>query len=60
MLEDIRSRVKAAIDAGKTAEEVKSMSELTAEYDEVHGSGFINPERIREIYFNSLTRPAAE
>ncbi len=55
MLRKIRSGVMAAIEAGKTLEEVKGMESLTAEYDEVHGGAFINPERIREIFYRSLS-----
>ena len=54
MLQDIRSKVMAAIAAGKTLEEVKAMSGLTAAYDDIHGNGFINPERLREIFYTSL------
>lgn len=57
MLQDIRSKVMAAIDQGKTLEEVKAMSGLTAAYDEIHGNGFINPERLREIFYTSLANP---
>jgi len=57
MLQDIRSKVMAAIDQGKTLEEVKTMSGLTAAYDEIHGNGFINPERLREIFYTSLANP---
>lgn len=57
MLQDIRSKVMAAIDQGKNLEEVKAMSGLTAAYDEIHGNGFINPERLREIFYTSLANP---
>lgn len=57
MLQDIRSKVMAAIDQGKTLEEVKAMSGLTAAYDDIHGNGFINPERLREIFYTSLANP---
>lgn len=57
MLQDIRSKVMAAIDQGKTLEEVKAMSGLTAAYDDIHGNGFINPERLREIFYTSLVNP---
>jgi glyoxylase-like metal-dependent hydrolase (beta-lactamase superfamily II) len=60
MLQDIRSRVMAAIDEGKTLEEVKAMEGLTTPYDKVHGEGFITPERIREIYYSSLTNPPTQ
>ncbi len=54
ILEDIKGRVQTQIDAGKTLEEVKTDKVLTAEYDESFGSGFINPERLRETFYNSL------
>ncbi|TFG71913.1 MAG: MBL fold metallo-hydrolase [Flavobacteriales bacterium] len=54
ILEDIKGRVQTQIDAGKTLEEVKADNVLTAEYDESFGSGFINPERLRETFYNSL------
>lgn len=55
MLQLIRSRVKAAINEGKSMEEVKSMASITAEYDATHGAAFINPERVREIFYTSLS-----
>lgn len=57
MLQNIRDKVMGTIGQGKTLDEVKAMSGLTAEYDEVHGSGFINPERLREIFYTSLSNP---
>lgn len=54
MLEDIKIKVQAQIDAGRSLEEVTADSSLSAKYDAVHGSGFINPERLREIFYNSL------
>ncbi len=57
MLEDIRSKVQAEIDNDKSLQAVKGNSSLTATYDEVHGNGFINPERLRETIYLSLTQP---
>lgn len=54
MLEDIRAKIQAEIDAGATLEEVKSNTKLTAAYDSKNGTGFINPERIKEIIYTSL------
>ena len=54
MLEDIRAKVQAQIDAGATLDEVKADTSLTKDYDSTNGTGFINPERIREIIYTSL------
>jgi glyoxylase-like metal-dependent hydrolase (beta-lactamase superfamily II) len=54
MLKNIRSTIQTEIDKGKSLEEVKANASLTQSYDETHGSGFINPERIREIVYSSL------
>lgn len=56
MLEDIQNKVQASIDAGATLEEVKENTSLTESYDEVHGNGFINPERLRETFYKSLKK----
>jgi glyoxylase-like metal-dependent hydrolase (beta-lactamase superfamily II) len=54
MLQDIKAKVQSQIDLGKTLEEVVADKVLTAEYDASFGSGFINPERLRETFYNSL------
>ncbi|TMM59552.1 MBL fold metallo-hydrolase [Maribacter algarum] len=54
MLEDIRGKIQAAIDADATLEDVKANAALTEAYDTVHGNGFISPERFRETVYNSL------
>lgn len=54
MLEDIQFKIQEAIDSNATLEEVKSNKGLTEAYDDVHGSGFISPERIRETFYISL------
>lgn len=54
ILEDIKAKVLNEINAGKTLDEVKSNTDLLAAYDSTHGNGFINPERVREIFYNSL------
>lgn len=56
MLEDIRSKIQTQIDAGATLEEVKTNTSLTKDYDSTNGTGFINPERIREIIYTSLKK----
>lgn len=54
MLTDIQTKVQETIDANASLEDVKANTSLTKAYDEVHGKGFINPERIREIFYTSL------
>ncbi len=54
MLMTVRDRVKKAIAEGKTLEEIKAAN-LTSEYDEAWGGGFINPERFVDIVYTSLT-----
>ncbi|WP_431125726.1 MBL fold metallo-hydrolase [Flagellimonas flava] len=55
MLEDIKNIIQKEIDAGKGLEEVKNNSSLLAKYDETHGKAYINPERMREAVYRSLT-----
>ncbi len=54
MLDDIKKNVLQQIKAGKSLEVVKADTSLTSKYDAVHGTGFINPERLRETFYNSL------
>jgi glyoxylase-like metal-dependent hydrolase (beta-lactamase superfamily II) len=56
MLEDIRTKVEAQIEAGATLDEVKVNASLTKDYDATHGTGFIKPERFREIVYTSLKK----
>jgi len=56
ILEEIRTTILKAINAGDSLEQVKSNAALTAKYDESYGSGFINPERMREIFYTSLKK----
>ena len=56
MLEDLRTKVKAEIDAGKTLAEVKANNALTSTYDATFGTGFIKPERMRETLYKSLSK----
>lgn len=56
MLEDIQTKVQAAIDAGASLDDVKANIDLTKTYDEIHGNGYINPERLRETFYNSLKK----
>ncbi|NND78501.1 MAG: MBL fold metallo-hydrolase [Maribacter sp.] len=56
ILEVIRAKVLKEINAGKTLDEVKNNSDLLSAYDSTHGNGFINPERVREIFYTSLKK----
>jgi len=55
MLETLRDHVQKAIDDGKTEEEVTEDSSITKTYDDLDfGTGFINSERIRSTFYQSL------
>ena len=54
ILEDIKAKVLSEINAGKSLDEVKNNTNLLSAYDSTYGNGFINPERVREIFYNSL------
>ncbi|SDQ26551.1 MBL fold metallo-hydrolase [Flagellimonas zhangzhouensis] len=60
VLEDVRAIIQQEISAGKSLEEVKSNQNLTSKYDADYGTGFINPERMRETVYLSLTSPIKE
>ncbi|MFX0556620.1 MBL fold metallo-hydrolase [Maribacter sp. CXY002] len=48
----LRERVKKARDEGKSLEEMQQMG-LSKEWDETHGQGFINADRIIEFIYKS-------
>ncbi len=54
MLEILKTNVEKAIVSGKTLEEVQADPNIGSGYDNTHGGGFINPERMRTIFYNSL------
>ncbi len=54
MLENIKIKVQGAIDANASLEDVKTDASLSKAYDEKFGSGYISPERLREIFYTSL------
>lgn len=54
MLEEIKTKIEVAIKEGKALEEVEKDTSLSATYDESFGTGFINPERLRATFYNSL------
>lgn len=56
MLEDIKQHVVKAIADGKSLEEVKADGSISGAYDEAHGSGFIKPETLKEIFYTDLTK----
>ena len=51
----IYDRVKKAIASDMTLEEIKT-SNLSKEYDDEWGSGFINPEKFMDILYSDLTK----
>ncbi len=56
MLEDIRNNVQQAITEGKTLEEIRVDTSISGVYDEAYGSGFINPEKLRESFYTGLKK----
>ncbi|MBT8312275.1 MAG: MBL fold metallo-hydrolase [Flavobacteriaceae bacterium] len=54
MLENLKSNIEQAIADGKSLEEVQADPDIGAAYDATHGGGFINPERMRTIFYSSL------
>ncbi len=56
MLEDIRTKIKQAIASGSSLDDVKGNDTLTKIYDANYGNGFINPERLRSIFYTSLKK----
>ncbi len=56
LLVDIKAKVQTEIDAGKSLEEVKANSSLTASYDATHGNGYIKPAVLRETFYRSLKK----
>ncbi len=55
MLEEIKNNIQVLIDEGKSLEAVKADATTSSKYDASHGNGFINPERLRETIYTSLT-----
>ncbi|ULC59409.1 MBL fold metallo-hydrolase [Flaviramulus sp. BrNp1-15] len=57
MLETLKTIVLTEIENGKTEEEVANNESITKKLDDLgYGKGFINGERIRRIYYNSLKK----
>ncbi|MEM7104246.1 MAG: MBL fold metallo-hydrolase [Bacteroidota bacterium] len=53
MIHDVRNKVKAQVDAGKTLEEIQEM-ELSKAYDEKYGGGFIKKDRFITAIYRSF------
>ena len=58
MLVDVRDRIGAAIEEGKTRDEVVA-SRPTAHLDAVFGGGFMKPDRFVELVYDSLAAASA-
>ncbi len=57
MLKDLRAKVQAEIDKGKTETEVVGNTAITKKYDDLNYSwAFINSEKIRRAIYKSLTK----
>ena len=56
VLEELKASVLNAIESGASLEEVKSDTTIGEPYNARYGSGFISPERIREIFYRSLSK----
>jgi len=54
MMETLRTNILNAITAGKTLEEVEKDASLSEAYDQTHGTGFINSEKMRSTFYTSL------
>ncbi|MFS4466929.1 MBL fold metallo-hydrolase [Maribacter sp. 2210JD10-5] len=54
MLKDIKKNVTKAIKEGKSLEAVTKDGSLTAKYDTTHGGGYIDPEKNRITFYESL------
>ncbi|MCW5516234.1 MBL fold metallo-hydrolase [Muriicola sp. Z0-33] len=56
LMEEIKSRVMAAIASGKTLEDVLADPSIGGDYDKTYGNGYIKPERMREIFYKGLIK----
>lgn len=55
MIETVADKIQAAIDAGKSLEEVQADGP-TAEWDDTHGGGFIKPDVWVKMIYEDLSR----
>ncbi len=56
MLEQLKALVLDAIESGASLEEVMADPDIGGAFDATYGTGFISPERIREIFYKSLSK----
>ena len=56
ILVEIKKRIQAELDKGKSEDEVASDQTLTAKYDNPMGNFFINPERLKRSIYKSLAQ----
>jgi len=56
ILVEIKNRIQAELDKGKSEDEVTSDQTLTAKYDNPMGNFFINPERLKRSIYQSLAQ----
>lgn len=56
ILVEIKNRIQAELDKGKSEDEVASDPTLTAKYDNPMGNFFINPERLKRSIYQSLAQ----
>jgi len=59
MLQDISAKMSKAIADGKTYEEIKTLN-ISEDYDDEWGTGFISGEKLIEILYSDLSRPIKE
>ncbi|MEA1787427.1 MBL fold metallo-hydrolase [Arenibacter sp. GZD96] len=58
MLRYLEKNISGAIQSGKTKEAILADASLTQKYDALQfGTGFINGERIRQLFYDSLVAP---
>ena len=56
ILVEIKNRIQAELDKGKSEDEVASDQTLTTKYDNPMGNFFINPERLKRSIYQSLAQ----
>ncbi|HDZ06917.1 hypothetical protein LCGC14_0051070 [marine sediment metagenome] len=56
MLKTIEASIIKAIASGDTLEQVEKNSSISSKYDAEFGTGFISPERMRNIFYTSLKK----
>ncbi len=56
MLVFVKEKILSEIKMGKSFEEVSNNTKLLSAYDKTHGDGFINPKRMREVFYEGLKK----